>query len=476
MFTGACERLKASGLPVTPYDWFCETSTLRPKVAFVGVSLLIWLGLVLPCAILAATGRRFTALLPMLIAPWVVGTSSGFLFNAGDIDWYGTRDWWGTRYWDAHHVAALLLNFVLIAAPVVAVGLAFGRGHRERGPQPRWWAGLLACAPPALLSWGVLMLARDSFARHFDFGAVPISGPWAPFLIPALQIAVFSALLGTNRRWWPWSLAPVAFLLSSGPAGVLAGWGFGRDWVVWTEFGMVVPLFAIGMVWSGWRPLALRFSGRRDVTDLVAQASSARKVRPVVVLNSVAVVLLTVSAIVYRADPLPMREAEPLPSYLGYRDRVYDVRARMNLDMAINAAGSYREENGTWRGFDAETAGVLQGQLAWADPAPATDSDSPTTDYMTATVSAASKRAVRIITHSQSGDFFCIQRNLDTGVTWGSGKTFDEATVDCGSKPWTTRETKPMPQLDCPSGADGYLICRMVQVLAIDIMKTSKPL
>jgi len=473
-FLGACARLKASGLPVTASDWFCNPSTVRPHVIFVGVSLLVWLGLVLPCAILAATGRRFTALLPILIAPWVVSTASGFLFNTGETDWFGTRDWWGTRYWDSHHVVALLLNFVLIAAPVVAVGLAWGSSRRERSPQPRWWGGLLAAVPPTLVSWGVLMLARGSYARHFDFGGAPTMSPWAPFLISALQIAVFSALLGTDR---PWSLAPVAFFLSSALVGVVAGMGFEERWVVWSEFGMVVPLAAIGLVWSGWRPLALRLSGRREVVAEVAQTPSARRVRPVVVLNAAAVALLAVSAIAYRADPLPIRIGEPIPTYLGYRDRVDDVRARTNLDMAISAAGLYREERGTWKGFDAKTAAAIQDQLTWVDPAPATDNGSPTLHFQTATIATASRPVVRIVTRSQSGDFFCIQRTPDAGVTWGSGRSQSAAAADCGSNPWTAHETQPMPQLDCPSGAEqGYLICRMVQVLAIDIMKTPKPL
>jgi hypothetical protein len=145
--------------------------------------------------------------------------------------------------------------------------------------------------------------------------------------------------------------------------------------------------------------------------------------------------------------------------------------------MAMQAAGLFREENGTWNGFDAETAGALQDQLAWADPTPATDTGSPTVDYLTATISASSGRAVRIVTHSQSGDFFCIKRSLDAGVTWGSGKSLDEATAACGSKPWTARDIQPMPQVGCPPSADsGYLICRMVQALAINIMKTPEPL
>lgn len=474
MFGGACERLKASGLPVTAADWFCNTSTLRPRTAFVGGSLLVWLALVLPCAILAATGRRFTALLPMLVAPWTVGTASGFFFGSTQIDWFGIRDWWGTRYWDGHHVIAVLLNFLLIAAPVLAVGIAWGRGREKPGEHPKVWAGLLACVPPVLLTWGILTVARESLARHFDFGGPPALGPWAPFLVPALQIAVFSALLGPNRRWWPWSLGPVAFFLSSGPLGIVAAWGYGRHWVVWTEFGLVVPMFLVALAWSGWRPLALRFSGGREAAAYVPRPPSRRRVRPVVVLNAAAVALLAISAIAYRADPMPIQIGEPLPTYLGYRDRVNDVRARMNLDMAITTAGRYRQENGTWKGFDANTAATLQDQLAWVDLGNPQGGSSTAT--LKAEIVGGSSGAATIVTRSGSGTWFCIRRTVDSGVTWGDGKSVGEAIAGCGSKPWTPREIRPMPQLDCPADEDsGYLICRMVQVLAVNIMKSSNP-
>ena len=78
----------------------------------------------------------------------------------------------------------------------------------------------------------------------------------ASLLWPAVGMALFGALLGTDRRWWPWALAPVAVLLSFAPAtAALVGPEGLQDWSL---FGAVLPLFLVGLVASAWHLLAAR--------------------------------------------------------------------------------------------------------------------------------------------------------------------------------------------------------------------------
>ena len=50
-----------------PGDWLCEVTTTSTLATFVPSSLLVGLGLALPCAVLVASGRRVVAFLPLLV-------------------------------------------------------------------------------------------------------------------------------------------------------------------------------------------------------------------------------------------------------------------------------------------------------------------------------------------------------------------------------------------------------------------------
>jgi len=50
-----------------PGDWPCEVTAGSTIAAFLPSSLLMGLGLALPCAVLVATGRRVGAFVPLLV-------------------------------------------------------------------------------------------------------------------------------------------------------------------------------------------------------------------------------------------------------------------------------------------------------------------------------------------------------------------------------------------------------------------------
>lgn len=98
------------------------------------------------------------------------------------------------------------------------------------------------------------------------------------------------------------------------------------------------------------------------------RASVDRRVlRPIAALNGFAVGALVVSLIAFRGDPLPVQLDTTLPTYLGQRVAVQDVRVKMNLLMAIEAMDEYRAASGSYRGFDAKIGSQVQPKLAWTD-------------------------------------------------------------------------------------------------------------
>ncbi len=136
-FTGLCERLRVDP---QPGDWWCHMSQTRMTVAFVGASLLVGLAIALPCAILAATGRRWSALFPLAIPLAVAGAWRGFL-TVQSLIWIdrpgpspsspflGIWQTWtmnlgGNGYWIEHPATAAGVDAVLLAVPALAISRA----------------------------------------------------------------------------------------------------------------------------------------------------------------------------------------------------------------------------------------------------------------------------------------------------------------------------------------------------------------
>src|SRR2546426_4024693 len=173
-FAGACQRLRASGLAVTSRDWFCLQTPLSARAAYAAAMLMIGVGLVFPCAILAATGRGWSSLLPLAVAPFL------------------NPPVFSTSWWDAgsHGSRTVLIatNAVLLAAPVLAIWLVT-RPRRRAERRPDLVAALVVGAACSLASVGVALWARRIMAIHW---VSVYSGVGIRYLVPAaVSMALF---------------------------------------------------------------------------------------------------------------------------------------------------------------------------------------------------------------------------------------------------------------------------------------------
>jgi hypothetical protein len=469
-FRGACDRLRASGLPITDRDWFCHAVPWTARAGFVAASLLAAAAYALPCAILAAAGRRSWAFAPVV----------GLTFTAYPELLYLNEPAWWQGTWPGGRVTGAALTMLLVVLPAAVIVFL-----RRTPATPRRRVSLIAAAATTTVcGLGLLPLRSITdalFERHFEAigGTIGSSLLW-----PAVVMCVFAAILGPDRRWWPWSLVPTAFLLSFGPSfALMVG---GERLHNWSMFGAVLPLFVAGLLWSAWRPLAVRLTavfGRRAPMFEPAPTSGTmplrpNSVRPTVALHAMAVGLLAISLIAFHEDPLLAQIGTALPTYLGVRTVAQDVRTHQNLLLAIEAMDRYRADLGTYRGFDAAAAGVMEPRLAWTERA------SVATEPLWMWIATARTDVARVAGLSGSGTAFCIQRSAG-GLTYGeshaTGAMKDRlhaAVQTCGTTPWSPTVLRTPPFETMCDGLDptgGYLICRMVQVLSVDILRQTKP-
>jgi hypothetical protein len=492
-FASACSRLKDAGLPITPRDWACLPPPWTWAAEGLGATALVWAALALPGVILAAAGRRLTALLPMLLFP---------TFES-PLQTFGVH-WWGTPMHIHGFWIATALNLLLVATPAVAV--MWLRWDRPRPERTRVKPGTGALAAIAIAG-GTWLLVGAGSALYLKL----VLGEGVSFesflFMGAIPIGVFGALLGSDRRWWPWSAAPIAILLSFGPMdAVLLG---PEHWLFWTQFGYVVPLAAIGILAAGWRPLAAfleRRLTRKASADTRAQLAVPMEalveappsttsieddgpihrgrralVRPSVVLNATAIGLLAVTTIMFQADPLSIQISTALPTYLGVRVRAQDVRTRQNLAIAMDTMSAYGAAHGTFRGFDADTGSAEHHELNWSNLADVTTVN-PAVPLNVIVATATDTRA-RILARSSSGAVFCIGDSSSGIRTYASvpGGLEDpppgaltSALHACGDAQWTAGLTTLMPTAGmCDTvGETSYFVCRMTQALMVDIERT----
>jgi len=192
--------------------------------------------------------------------------------------------------------------------------------------------------------------------------------------------------------------------------------------------------------------------------------------------------------VAFRADPLPFQIGTVLPTFLGERTAVNDIRARMNLRLAMTAMDDYRGRAGTYRGFDAKVGTEAEPTLAWFDGIPAGDASTDDA-ILRVSIVAVSDHSAQVATLSASGDAFCLQRTSG-GLALGKGVddtqqygppiigTLRQAVRACGSTPWTAAAVRPFPiatMCDGMAPYSSYLICRMVQTLSVDIMREPDP-
>jgi hypothetical protein len=471
-FPGVCGRLQAAGLQLLPQDWFCWSQTWSWRMSADAASLLLGLGYVIPCAILARTGRRLTAFLPML-AGLILG-------GAGDLV--------GIQLMPDHGTLAKLVVPIALAAPIAAIALTV-RPRRAPSPRPDLQLAIFAALICGAATWAVVVVADWVFARHFG-AAGGSSQIWAA----ATPMVVFGFMLGPDRRWWPWSFAPIALLLSAGPS--LAMFSGPARLVSWSQFGLAAPLAVIGIAWSAWRPLVDRMSARveraegEETAPGPAAGSGVKtrrtRIRPVVVLDALGAGLLAVAIVVFGADPLPAEQSAALPTYVGLRVAAADVRTKMDLRMAIAALDTFAAGHGDYTGFDAEAGAALEPSLAWQNGSSASEFPGAIPELTMAIVSDTAAR-VRIAALSEGGGAFCMQRTPD-GVTFGRStrtagaggriRLLRRAIENCGATPWSVSAVRVPDTSGMCDGLDyygGYVTCRMVQASVATTLRQTKP-
>jgi hypothetical protein len=227
-------------------------------------------------------------------------------------------------------------------------------------------------------------------------------------------------------------------------------------------FSDALPLFVVGLIASLWRPLTVRFAGRRAAAIPPVERTAPPR-RRALLLNVSAAGLLIVSVLAAGFDTLGIEIAVSLPTYLGPRIQAQDVRTKMNLRQAIRAMEAYRTREGTFRGFDAEAGESLAPELAWADAA--------TGEPLAVRVTRTTATAGQVVALSGSGSAFCAETTA-AGVTYGVGKGVASARAACTSE---TLDASALRTIDIGTLCDGVddgsiLLCRSVQRLLRDTL------
>jgi hypothetical protein len=471
-YPGACERLRAAGLTLGPKDWFCR-SQASWRISYSASALVLGFAYVLPCTILARTGRRLTSFLPLLVGLLTGGSGQALglsLIPDGAIWVKG-------------------MSVVALTAPVAAMMVISGPRRPDVARQDRQVV-VISALVCGLATWGMVAADEWAYAKHLGLTGGPTWELWSA----ALCIGSFGLLLGQERRWWPWSLAPVTLLLSAGPsAAVLLN---PERQLTWLLFGSAVPLAAIGLIWCALTPLVnwmtlrvARAEGRepRPVTESPHAVRIPGRSRPrlMVVLNALAAGALAVSVIVFMGDPLPAAQSTTLPTFLGLRTQAADARVKLDLRMAISALDEYAARHGSYSGFTAAAGASIEPKLAWLDGADAAGaSGSPPSQTMM--IAFRSAGMVKIAALSE-GRAFCMERTLSR-ISYGTSQPagwihpgahqVQEAISVCRSTLWTDSAVHiPDTSLMC-DGFDpygGYVTCRMVQANLATTLRQTKP-
>lgn len=453
-FIGFCNRIKAAGLPFIPSDQVCLPEFWhRWQLNYSATTLLVVAGACLTGVFLAATGRKLTAFLPLVpVLLW----KASFVFVSHLDQWL---DQWPGG------LGPHLLGTALVLVPVLVAVICFRNRDprrnslgRKRGLQA---AGLLVVATAIL--WAFL---RYVAARPLGIGWDWVGGDWWATIA---CVAIFAALLGTDRRFWPWTLAVVAILLSWGPTFALGTWIESPSLPPSTLFmGVATPLFLLGLIWSGWGPLQCRLE--RIPASIGTRPQ--RRFRPVVALNALAVGLIIVAVIAARNDPFAIIESQPMPSYSGERTAVDDVVARRNLWDGLRAMNEYRKRSGTYAGFTVTQGRSLAPDIAWVDPrilpfylhSGSLFNPVPIPGLVPVTAG----HVARLVERSD-GRYWCIQERRgkvtfgrsDPGM--GDAAAFASAQSNCGDRPWTTQALVAPPLPDITYGYSP--VARMIYVL-----------
>src|SRR5207302_7122444 len=135
--------------------------------------------------------------------------------------------------------------------------------------------------------------------------------------------------------------------------------------------------------------------------------------------------------------PAPIQLAIPIPTFLGERFYVQDLRAKLNLQEGLDAVAAYRAGHGSPEGFDAAIGEQAVPALAWTDGVPA--------ESLRVGVVTGPTPGVQLVSLSDSGRAFCVRPDLEGlgAVTYGTGGEVEgngtpkaavaQAMTSCGS-------------------------------------------
>ena len=496
-FAGWCARLG-----MQPQDWPCRVTGSHTLVLYLAGSLTVGLALAVPCAVLAATGRRLAALLPVLVPIGAAGlwAMTSYLTymepHAVGSPYLGM---WPTlasseprAFWFTHAMLASIVDLILLTAPALAI-VTLVRPRRERAAprHARRWtvASLVICSVASGAAVWLLLILGHRLAPSESGFVLTEPGAW---VVPVSTMAVFGWLLSTDRRWWPWVIVPVAVLLTGATATALMSSVSRID--SFGAFGEAIPYAAVGLIFSLGEPLARRLSRHAGAEpDPLGGIGSAgrtapRRLRPAVALNAGAVTLVLFALTAFRFDPAPVEYQTAVPSYFEVRVHAQDLRTKLNLQLALGALGSYRDANGGYEGFDAAAGERAVPALAWADGIP-TQVDRFSPPALVVGVLEASSGRAELVSLSDSGRAFCVRTGGSNGTTYGAGGrdwpsgmpdpavSFARAVASCGAAPWTPNVLRPFPVASLCVGADdgSIIMCRATQRAIRETMRNVAP-
>lgn len=491
-------------------DWPCRVSDSRTLALYLLGSLTVGMALAVPCVVLAATGRRVTAMLPALIPIVATGLwamTSAFTYvepHAFGRPYLGMWPTWSysapETFWFMHGVLASVVDVMMIATPAIAIAV-FVRPRRDRRTaSPRWrWtaAALVICAAASAAAFFALSAAGHRLAPTESGFIESEPGAW---IAPIVSMAAFGWLLSRDRRWWPWILVPQAILLTTAVAVAMMTSVSRID--SYGAFGEAIPYLAVGLVFSFAAPLAARLSRFRDPAPVEATDPARIKgvvprgeprrapMRWAVALNAGAVALVLFASIAYRYDPAPVQFQQALPTYSGFRFEVLDLRAKMNLQAGLAAVAAYGPTHDGFAGFDAAAGAAAAPGIRWRDGTPVSTTALSPPALLVGVVSAT-RAQVQLVALSQSGRAFCVRAGPGSGdvasTTYGIGGTYDwentvapavafvQAIERCQDAPWTASQVRPIAVGSLCNGVDdqSIIICRATQRMARQVLAST---